>query len=81
MARRKSINDIRDQAARIERNLLAAGYGGASRRFQFVEGVNTRYSQNIAKVYGGELGKRGYIYDTDRNKKVSRRTYMGLNAG
>lgn len=57
MARRKSINDIRDQAARIERNLLAAGYGGASRRFQFVEGTYTRYSQNIAKKYGGELGK------------------------
>ena len=81
MARRKSINDLFNQALRIERNLINAGYGGASRRFQFVEETRSQYSRNIAKKYGGELGRRGYIYDTDRNKKVSRRIYMGLNAG
>lgn len=81
MARRKSINDIDRQAARIERELLSRGYGGASYRFDRVEDIATRYGRNIARRYGGEFGRLGYTYDTDRTKKVSRRVYMGLNAG
>ena len=81
MARRKSINDIYRQGARIESSLVSRGYGGGSSRFQRVEGAIVRYSQNIARRYGGELGRRGYIDDTDRNKRTSRSVYMGLNAG
>lgn len=81
MARRKSINDIYRQGARIESSLLSRGYGGASSRFQRVEDTVARYSRNIARRYGGELGRRGYTYDTDRNKRASRSVYMGLNAG
>lgn len=81
MARRKSINDLQNQARRIERELLNRGFGGASPRFERVESTTARYSRNIARAIGGELGRRGYLYDTDPNTRVSRATYMGLNEG
>ena len=78
MPRRKSYQDIFNQAKRIEHELLNRGYGGASARFERVEEAAHRYMRNI--------GKRGYpFYDDNfdqyKNRKVSRRTYMGLSAG
>ncbi len=81
MARRKSINDLQNQARRIERELLNRGFGGASQRFGRVEDAYSRYARNIARQIGGELGRRGYTYDTDPNVRVSRSVYMGLNDG
>ena len=84
--RKKSITELKNQAARIERTLLQQGYGGASSRFQRVESAFATYQRNIGKALGGEMGKRGYPfyddnYDQYKNKKVSRSVYMGNNAG
>ncbi|WP_212122989.1 hypothetical protein [Bacteroides pyogenes] len=83
MARRrgKSIRDIDKQAKRIEHNLLQSGYGGGSRRFQFVENTSARYNRNIGRAIGGEMGRRGYwSYDTNPRTKVPRSVYMGIKA-
>lgn len=83
MARRKSISDILAQEDRI----LASGGGGIYRRagrqsmsnareWRVVNAVN-RYVDNIS-------GTRQYDKDSPGkadNRKYSRRTYMGLNAG
>lgn len=86
MPRKKSYQDIFDQARRIERDLLSRGYGGGSPRFQRVEESAHRYMRNIGYAIGGEMGRRGYAFYDDnfdqyKGKKVSRRTYMGLSNG
>lgn len=43
-----------EQAARIERELLNRGYGGASARFSCVEDVLARYTSNIWRTIGGD---------------------------
>lgn len=86
MPRKKSYQDIFNQAKRIEHELVNRGYGGASARFERVEDAAHRYMRNIGMKMGGEMGKRGYPsyddnFDQYKNRKVSRNTYMGLNAG
>lgn len=86
MPRKKSYQDIFNQAKRIEHELVNRGYGGASARFERVEDAAHRYMRNIGMKMGGEMGRRGYPsyddnFDQYKNRKVSQRTYMGLNAG
>ena len=86
MPRKKSYQDIFNQAKRIEQELVNRGYGGASARFERVEDAAHRYMRNIGMKMGGEMGRRGYPsyddnFDQYKNRKVSRNTYMGLNAG
>lgn len=82
MARRKSISDILAQTERI----MASGGGGiyrspgrhmsTAREWRVVNASN-RYVDNIS-------GTRQYDKDSPGkadNRKYSRRTYMGLNAG
>lgn len=86
MARKKSWQDIQDQAIRISKELRKRGYGGASNRSSIVESAMARYQSNIGRALGGEMGKRGYpFYDDNfnqyKNTKVSQSTYMGLANG
>ena len=86
MPRKKSYQDIFNQAKRIEHELVNRGYGGASARFERVEDAAHRYMRNIGYRLGGEMGKRGYPsyddnFDQYKKRRVSRNTYMGLANG
>lgn len=72
MARRKSINELIQQANRI-----------ASRQnpryTQRSEAVLRRYRRNIQNARGAQFWRGDILAET--NRKYSRSTYMGLNAG
>lgn len=67
MARRKSVNDIERQEA-----TLRASTNDPRRRLR-VSSIANRYVGNIYDRLGFDLG--------NDNKRVSRRTYMGLANG
>lgn len=82
MARRKSISDILAQTDRILKSGGGGIYRNASKRMSTarewrVVNASNRYVDNIS-------GTRQYDKDSPRkadNRKYSRSTYMGLNAG
>lgn len=80
MARRKSLNDIYAQKARIFDNIRSGASGTqALNRFLRTKNAGARYEANIMKAIGFK-GIRGLTL-ADPNKKVSRNVYMGINAG
>ncbi|MEZ7746327.1 hypothetical protein [Prevotella jejuni] len=72
MARRKSVNDIMNQA-----NSIMSRSRGNSSRIDKVRNTSFRYYDNIRK----SQGKWNYNDDSSYNKKYPRSTYMGLNNG
>jgi len=70
MARRKSINDLISQANRI-----ASGGGNVRKSEQIL----SRYRRNIQNARGEQFWRGDIMKET--NRKYSRSTYMGLNAG
>lgn len=82
MARRKSIDDIYRQRARIGELGGAANGSGFwhSSRGRRVNEIANRYERNMANVRGVSFTKNGIGF-LDNTRKISRSTYMGLNAG
>lgn len=76
MARRKSIGDITAQSYRIQSALGAQG--GNTSRIERVARIAGRYRNNINRAIN-PWASQGI--PADNNRKVSRRVYMGLNAG
>lgn len=72
MARRKSIRDIILQNYRIQ------SVTSDPARIDRVAGIARRYKENINRTIN-PFARQGVPGDPD--KKVSRRVYMGLNAG
>lgn len=73
MARRKSVNDIMNQANRI----MGSGGRLTNRRRDAAREIAFRYYGNI-RVRGGHFNTNDDRYF---DKKYARSTYMGLNAG
>lgn len=71
MARRKSVNDIMNQADSIMSRIR-----GNSSRIDKVRNTSFRYYDNIRK----SQGKWNYNDDSSYNKKYSRSTYMGTKS-
>lgn len=71
MARKKSVNDIMNQA-----NSIMSRSRGNSSRIDKVRNTSFRYYDNIRKAQG----KWNYNDDSSYNKKYSRSTYMGTKA-
>ena len=77
MARKKSVNDIRNQASRMIRELnerieKAGGYKTA-------EGKRLQIRRN--RMMAKAASYMDNIKTKNENRKVSQRTYMGLSAG
>lgn len=71
MARRKSVNDIMNQA-----NSIMIRSRGNSSRIDKVRNTSFRYYDNIRK----SQGKWNYNDDSSYNKKYPRSTYMGTKS-
>lgn len=71
MARRKSVNDIMNQA-----NSIMSRSRGNSSRIDKVRNTSFRYYDNIRK----SQGKWNYNDDRSYNKKYPRSTYMGTKS-
>lgn len=71
MARRKSVNDIMNQA-----NSIMSRSRGNSSRINKVRNTSFRYYDNIRKAQG----KWNFNDDSSYNKKYPRSTYMGIKA-
>lgn len=71
MARRKSVNDIMNQA-----NSIMSRSRGNSSRIDKVRNTSFRYYDNIRK----SKGKWNYNDDSSYNKKYPRSTYMGTKS-
>lgn len=71
MARRKSVNDIMNQA-----NSIMSRSRGNSSRIDKVRNTSFRYYDNIRK----SQGKWNYNDDSLYNKKYPRSTYMGAKS-
>lgn len=71
MARRKSVNDIMNQA-----NSIMSRSRGNSSRIVKVRNTSFRYYDNIRK----SQGKWNYNDDSSYNKKYPRSTYMGTKS-
>ena len=71
MARRKSVNDIMNQA-----NSIMSRSRGNSSRIDKVRNTSFRYYDNIRK----SQGKWNYTDDSSYNKKYPRSTYMGTKS-
>jgi len=71
MARRKSVNDIMNQA-----NSIMSRSRGNSSRIDKVRNTSFRYYDNIRK----SQGKWNYNDDSSYNKKYPRSTYMGAKS-
>ena len=71
MARRKSVNDIMNQA-----NSIMSRIRGNSSRIDKVRNTSFRYYDNIRK----SQGKWNYNDDSSYNKKYPRSTYMGTKS-
>lgn len=88
--RQKSLADIRQQSYRLQNALFNVPVPGTNQmtttnnqRVQRVLNATQRYSSNIRKAINARNGTPGDypLYGEDFNRKVSRSTYMGLNAG
>ena len=71
MERRKSVNDIMNQA-----NSIMSRSRGNSSRIDKVRNTSFRYYDNIRK----SQGKWNYNDDSSYNKKYPRSTYMGTKS-
>ena len=71
MARRKSVNDIMNQA-----NSIMSRSRGNSSRIDKVRNTSFHYYDNIRK----SQGKWNYNDDSSYNKKYPRSTYMGTKS-
>ena len=86
MARRKgkSMNDIMRQNYRIQRE-LGENYGRYSdveRKIDRAASATRRYNKNIRRSINAWGAARGIpLYGADAERKVARRTYMGLANG
>ncbi|MBR4533895.1 MAG: hypothetical protein IKO85_05060 [Bacteroidaceae bacterium] len=75
MARRKSLNDIMEQNRRIQSQTSNAA------RIERVASATRRYSRNINNALNPLASQGVPMYGKSLDRKVSRSTYMGLNAG
>lgn len=71
MARKKSVNDIMNQA-----NSMMSRSRGNNSRINRIRNTSFRYYDNIRK----SQGKWNYNDDSSYNKKYPRSTYMGTKA-
>ncbi len=81
MARRKSVRDIINQRNRIQMDLINNNPLGAQTRSRYRRVVSAaeRYVANVESKYGSTLTNNRWNKKADI--RVSRSTYMGLNAG
>lgn len=89
MARAKSLQDIEDQLDRI------VSGGASDARNQRAQNAYQRYWENMSRTnqfqqddaaqqrafYNGDMSEYSRLDDQLKNRKYSRNTYMGLNAG
>lgn len=82
--RAKSHKEITEQILRLRRANYERTGEFRTGRDKLIEDIGNRYQRNIARAIGTRMPMRSdaiEAYEIDPNRKVSRRTYMGLSAG